>query len=180
MNSELHRGERAERDRVDEMLKNLHWRCRDCHFLTKSDDQPNFCSYCRSDRMRPAAIKVDAPQPSLIEQTAIVLWHRFAPESHMEWPEETHAAEYRDAAEEVLKVSYARLAELRDEVGWLKVELASRNLRILGLEHSPQGKIKNLINPNEQSWVITCRRRWPERISFAMALLFRWPSDSTS
>lgn len=179
MNSELHQGERAERDRIDEMLKNLHWRCRDCLFLTKSDDQPNFCPYCRSDRMRPAAIR-----DPLMEQAAIMLWHRFAPESHMEWPEETHAAEYRGAAEEILEVfcqqHAAELAELRDEVGRLKVDLASRNLRILGLEHSPQGKIKNLIDPAEQSWVITCRRRWPERISFAMALLFRWPSDSTS
>jgi hypothetical protein len=29
----------------------------------------------------------------------------------------------------------------------------------------------------EETWTITCRRRWPERISFALALLFSWPVD---
>lgn len=32
-------------------------------------------------------------------------------------------------------------------------------------------------NLREETWIITCRRRWPERISFAMALLFSWPID---
>lgn len=29
----------------------------------------------------------------------------------------------------------------------------------------------------EETWTITCRRRWPERISFALGLLFSWPVD---
>lgn len=29
----------------------------------------------------------------------------------------------------------------------------------------------------DETWTITCRRRWPERISFALALLFSWPID---
>jgi hypothetical protein len=29
----------------------------------------------------------------------------------------------------------------------------------------------------EETWTITCRRRWPERISFALSLLFSWPVD---
>lgn len=38
----------------------------------------------------------------LKERVAINLWHRFAPESHEEWSEETHSAEYRDAADAIL------------------------------------------------------------------------------
>lgn len=38
----------------------------------------------------------------LKEKIAISLWHRFAPENHEEWTEETHAAEYRDAADAIL------------------------------------------------------------------------------
>jgi hypothetical protein len=29
----------------------------------------------------------------------------------------------------------------------------------------------------EETWTITCRRRWRERIYFAWALLFSWPVD---
>ena len=36
------------------------------------------------------------------ETIAILLWHRFAPESHMEWEGETYKAEYLDAADAVL------------------------------------------------------------------------------
>ena len=51
------------------------------------------------------------------EQIAIALWHRFAPEGHMEWSEETHQAEYRDAADAVLlftRVQPPRLFKLSD------------------------------------------------------------------
>lgn len=43
------------------------------------------------------------------EQIAIALWHRFAPEGHMEWSEERHAAEYRDAADSVLFLARSSL-----------------------------------------------------------------------
>lgn len=43
----------------------------------------------------------------LKEQIAINLWHRFAPEGHMEWSEERHAAEYRDAADAVLFLAHS-------------------------------------------------------------------------
>jgi hypothetical protein len=38
----------------------------------------------------------------LRERIAINLWHKFAPEHHMEWEEETHQAEYLLAADDVL------------------------------------------------------------------------------
>ena len=42
------------------------------------------------------------------ERIAIALWHRFAPSSSIEWAEETHAAEYRDAANAVLAIATER------------------------------------------------------------------------
>jgi hypothetical protein len=34
----------------------------------------------------------------MIERVALELWHRFAPDHHIEWAEEIHKAEYLDAA----------------------------------------------------------------------------------
>jgi hypothetical protein len=45
----------------------------------------------------------------LKERIAINLWHRFAPEGHMEWAEERHAAEYRDAADAVLFLAQSHM-----------------------------------------------------------------------
>jgi len=53
------------------------------------------------DRLHGVA-QAPAVTNDLKEQIAINLWHRFAPEGHMEWSEERHAAEYRDAADAVL------------------------------------------------------------------------------
>ena len=50
----------------------------------------------------PQPAQAPAATNDLKEQIAINLWHRFAPEGHMEWSEERHAAEYRDAADAVL------------------------------------------------------------------------------
>lgn len=50
----------------------------------------------------------------LKEQIAITLWHRFAPEGHMEWSEEKHAAEYRDAADAVLFLARSSLGANAD------------------------------------------------------------------
>ena len=40
----------------------------------------------------------------MIERIAVALWHRFAPDYSLEWENETHAAEYRDAARAVLEI----------------------------------------------------------------------------
>lgn len=45
-----------------------------------------------------------ADETARIEKGAIVLWHRFAPDSTIEWEWETHKAEYRDAVKAVMKV----------------------------------------------------------------------------
>ena len=39
------------------------------------------------------------------ERIAIALWHRFAPGSSIEWADEIHKAEYRDAAREVVEIA---------------------------------------------------------------------------
>lgn len=44
-----------------------------------------------------------ATQESRIEKAAIVLWHRFAPDGSLEWEDETHKAEFRDAARAALE-----------------------------------------------------------------------------
>lgn len=56
MASERHEGDRLDKIEAQRALKNLHWRCRDCGFLTKDDDWPNSCPYCLNDRMRPAVV----------------------------------------------------------------------------------------------------------------------------
>jgi hypothetical protein len=45
-----------------------------------------------------------------VEAEAISLWHRFAPDDRIEWDEEPHKAEYRDAARSILESYRARLA----------------------------------------------------------------------
>jgi hypothetical protein len=40
------------------------------------------------------------------ERIAIALWRRFAPDYSVEWSDETHAAEYRDAAQMVLEIAH--------------------------------------------------------------------------
>lgn len=46
--------------------------------------------------------KSPIPDRPMRETVAILLWHRFAPNHHMEWEEETHKAEYLDAADAVI------------------------------------------------------------------------------
>jgi len=56
--------------------------------------------------------RVNSATPSLPETTgseaseelAKLLWHRFAPEHHIEWEDEPHKAEYRSTAEDALKL----------------------------------------------------------------------------
>ena len=38
------------------------------------------------------------------ELAAIELWHRFAPGSQLDWEDETHKAEYRDAVAAVMEI----------------------------------------------------------------------------
>ena len=59
--------------------------------------------------------------PDLKERIAIALWHRFAPDHHMEWSEESHAAEYREAAEAVMilgRRSFGVAPTQQQPVGW--------------------------------------------------------------
>ena len=48
----------------------------------------------------------------LKEQIAIALWHRFAPEWHVDWSEEEYQAEYRDAADAVLLLAQPPAAQV--------------------------------------------------------------------
>lgn len=44
-------------------------------------------------------------QPAIdLEQIAVLLWHRFAPEYHIEWQDEQHKAEYLDVAKAVIAI----------------------------------------------------------------------------
>jgi hypothetical protein len=52
--------------------------------------------------LAPAQEPVAVPDGGLTERVAKVLWKRFAPEHHMEWEGETHKAEYRCVAGDVL------------------------------------------------------------------------------
>ncbi len=54
--------------------------------------------------------KPDKAEIALRERIAIALWHRFAPEHHMEWSEEHHQTEYLDAADAVLILTRPRRA----------------------------------------------------------------------
>jgi hypothetical protein len=53
-----------------------------------------------------------------VEEVAQVLWHRFAPEHHIDWADEVHKAEYIAAAEAIL---YAAPPQDRDaeRLDWL-------------------------------------------------------------
>lgn len=52
---------------------------------------------------------------AVLEQLAILLWHRFAPDDHIEWEDETHKAEYRDVAEAAI----ALMPEKSEVVAWI-------------------------------------------------------------
>lgn len=52
------------------------------------------------------------------EAVARLLWHRFAPDHHMDWEEEPHKAEYLDAASDVI---FRARVRHRDAVGIEKV-----------------------------------------------------------
>lgn len=57
---------------------------------------------------QPKAMEDSPPEPAsnaLPETVALALWHRFAPEHHTEWADETHRAEYLDAADAVLALA---------------------------------------------------------------------------
>lgn len=47
---------------------------------------------------------VAVPAGALTERIAKLLWERFAPEHHVEWEGETHKAEYRSVADDVLSM----------------------------------------------------------------------------
>ena len=49
--------------------------------------------------------KWDAKRIDKIEAAAVVLWHRFAPDSRLEWDDETHKAEFRLAAQAALEAA---------------------------------------------------------------------------
>jgi hypothetical protein len=67
---------------------------------------------------------------NLKERIAVYLWHRFAPESHAEWDEERHQAEYRDAAEGVMIICSPAAAVDRE---WQPIETAPHDeLLLLG------------------------------------------------
>lgn len=55
----------------------------------------------------------------LVEQAAITLWHRFAPDSQEEWEYETHKADYRLAAEAVLALAIAPPAPVSEDAARL-------------------------------------------------------------
>jgi hypothetical protein len=57
----------------------------------------------------------------LRERIAINLWHKFAPEHHMEWEEETHQAEYLLAADDVLF-----LTRNEPQTVWIPIETAPK------------------------------------------------------
>ena len=63
----------------------------------------------------------------MIEQGAKALWHRFAPGHHMEWEDEPHKAEYRQAA--------ADLFALRAQEGWRIVPVATLELVYSAMNH---------------------------------------------
>lgn len=39
---------------------------------------------------------------AIVEDVAIALWHRFAPDYELDWEDESHKAEYRDAAKAIV------------------------------------------------------------------------------
>ena len=41
---------------------------------------------------------------SIEQKVAEALWHRFAPVGHIDWEDETHKAEYLDAAVQVIHI----------------------------------------------------------------------------
>lgn len=89
--------------------------------------------------MRLASALETYDQQDLKEKIAIGLWHRFAPESHEEWSEETHASEYRDAADGVLFL--ARQADRSERDEFLKshqVQVANLLAEIDRLRAQPQ------------------------------------------
>jgi hypothetical protein len=47
---------------------------------------------------------VDNTAPDRLEAAAIALWHRMAPDYRMDWDEEPHKTEYRDAVRVVMEV----------------------------------------------------------------------------
>lgn len=55
----------------------------------------------------------------LVEQAAIALWHRFAPDSQEEWEYETHKVEYRLAAEAVLALAATPPAPVSEDAARL-------------------------------------------------------------
>jgi hypothetical protein len=68
--------------------------CADCGKREPCDgDCPNHLPRCSAGSVADGLLR---------ERIAINLWHKFAPEHHMEWEEETHQAEYLLAADDVL------------------------------------------------------------------------------
>jgi hypothetical protein len=59
----------------------------------------------------PQPPSIPEPSEADVEAAAIDLWHRFAPDDHIKWGEETHRAEYRDSAKSLLTTDRARLRE---------------------------------------------------------------------
>jgi hypothetical protein len=78
-------------------------------------------------------------QPAAVEAAAIALWHRFAPDDHMEWEDETHKGEYRHVAEALLPL-YLRpdppvaldllLKKWEDRIRYSRVAPAASTLRV--------------------------------------------------
>lgn len=61
----------------------------------------------------PACGAMSAPNAGNIpqhrrERAAIALWHRFAPNSSLEWDDETHKAEYRLAVDAIVEALNGR------------------------------------------------------------------------
>jgi len=85
--------------------------CVRCHpTLGSAEATPPATAPCQTDPRLNAAPVADG----VIEQAAILLWHRFAPEDHIEWEDDQHQAEYRMAASAVLALAHPQDASAGD------------------------------------------------------------------